>query len=325
MKIACIRLDKIGDLIVTLPSDQVFIDHEVTWLIPKGLEPLCELAEPKRSFISIPLRSSVNGFIALYKGLSNLKPDATVIYFAPWWAGLACYLAGVGIRVGRLSQWWSYVFLNQGLRQKRSLSEKHELEYNLELSQRLLGAQSFAEDRPRKNSTLPNLTLGLTLSPPPLRQLLEKYSLRTLQYIVVHPGMKGSAWNWSLDQYSKLISELAKTHQVVITGTLTDSEWVAPLMSQFQGHSHILFLYNRLNLKELLYILKFARCVVVPSTGVAHLAASVGSRTIGLYPDNTKQSPNRWRPLGAQVTLVTSKQPELAEITVAQVVDLCLT
>jgi ADP-heptose:LPS heptosyltransferase len=264
--------------------------------------------------ISVASQSGLKSFFSLYRGLRALAPDMSIIYFAPWWGGLACWLAGVSNRVGRYSQWWSYLFLNKGLRQKRSLSEKHELEYNLELSLYALNEKAQEDDRYKP----------LRLNPPPLRHLLEQHSLNPFHYIVIHPGMKGSALNWSKSNYLKLAQELSQSHHIVITGTQADFEWVSPLMESLKNNPNVTFLYNNLNLKELLYVLQHSKCVVAPSTGVAHLAASVGSRVIGLYPDLVSQSPKRWKPLGPHVTILTSNQPQLSGITVEQVKSLCL-
>jgi len=136
--------------------------------------------------------------------------------------------------------------------------------------------------------------------------------------------MRGSALNWSKSNYLKLVQELSTDSIIVITGTRSDADWVDPLKRAFSDNTRVRFLYDLLSLKELLYILKQSRCVIVPSTGVAHLASSVGAKVIGLYPDRTSQSPIRWRPLGANVHLLLSDQPELSGITVAQVKTLCL-
>jgi len=322
MRIACIRLDGMGDLIVTLPADQVFYNQDVTWFIPKGLEEICLSSEPKRQTISIPIHSNFKNFLTLYSALKILRPKIAVIYFAPWWAGLACFLARVPIRVGRLSQWWSYLFLNKGLRQSRSRSEKHELEYNFELSQFALNCLLTELPKSKEHTNIDHL--GLILNPPPLRHLLEQHSLQPKQYIVVHPGMKGSALNWDKSNYLHLIQGLSCHTKVVVTGTKADSNWVVPLMRALSQNPKVTFFYDTLSLKELLYILKYARCVVAPSTGVAHLAASLGTRVIGLYPDLVAQSPKRWRPLGTNVHLLFSDQAHLSGITVAEVQSLCL-
>jgi heptosyltransferase I len=324
--VVCIRLDKIGDLVLTLGADTPFKDNasvlpslydQPTWIISSGLGVLCELSSPKRKFLELPTQQgSWKSFHRLYSFLKETHPDLVLIFYAPWWASLASLLARVPYRIGRRSQWWSFLFLNKGLRQKRSLSEKHELEYNLDLSHYALSCFGIKDQK--RNSLEQSY---LSLNPPPLRHLLEQQGLKPYEYLVVHPGMKGSALNWNPDQYSHLVEKLSQKYYVVITGTESDSFWVTPLLNKFKDHPRVLFLYQQLNLKELLYILKFSQGVVVPSTGVAHLAASTGAFVVGLYPENKQQSPVRWRPLGAQVTLVTSDQKNLESISVERVVE----
>ena len=52
-KILIVRLDKIGDLICTLPIDQVFTQDQVQWVISPGLLPITQTAYPKRNAVEL--------------------------------------------------------------------------------------------------------------------------------------------------------------------------------------------------------------------------------------------------------------------------------
>lgn len=317
MKIACIRLDKLGDLAVTLPADSILNqDNEVYWFISNGLGTLCEKAKPKRSFFEIKIDHPTSGFKQIIQVLKAEKFDMAIIYFAPWWVSLALFLCGVPQRVGRRSQWWSYLFLNKGLRQKRSQSQKHELQYNEELSFFAIGKEvifsSSLEER------------GLKLEPYPSRHVLEKLSLTPQSYYVVHPGMRGSALNWSQNSYAELILDLSKKHPVIITGTQVDLSWLLPIKKMLPESTQIIWALSLFDLNQLLYILKSALFVVAPSTGISHLAASLGVPLVALYPSHKAQSYIRWRPLGDKVTLLVSDQESLSSIKVTDVLQICL-
>ena len=54
-KILLIRLDKIGDLICTLPADQVLDEsvYDVTWVVQKGLGSIVDLGTKHRNYIEL--------------------------------------------------------------------------------------------------------------------------------------------------------------------------------------------------------------------------------------------------------------------------------
>lgn len=319
MKIACIRLDKIGDLILTLPADQLLVDKglEVTWFVAKGLGSICQRATPLRNFIEIDLnKNSPDGFHKLKAQLQSRGFEALIFFFGPGWAAKACRQSGVKIRCGRRSQWWSFFTFNLGLRQKRSLAKKHELEYNADLVWHFLNKTQDYQDTYRPTP--------LQLTPTASRQIFEKHGLQPGRYIVVHPGMKGSAKNWPPARYIQLIEELKSRVTILVTGTQADETWLGPITNKFEFDPNVIIAKDAFDIGQLLFALKNAKSVIVPSTGVAHLAASVGTSVIGLYPESKSQSPKRWAPLGAKVQVLSSDQPQLAGITVEQVLKLCL-
>ena len=54
-KVLLIRLDKIGDLICTLPADQILDSSafDITWVVQKGLGQLLDLSENKIKYFEI--------------------------------------------------------------------------------------------------------------------------------------------------------------------------------------------------------------------------------------------------------------------------------
>jgi ADP-heptose:LPS heptosyltransferase len=134
-KVLLIRLDKIGDLICTLPADQVLDEnvYDVTWVVQKGLGSIVDLGVKHRNYIELDKNNIKQAREKLNSLIKVLKPDIAVSFQCPWWVNFELFKAGVPVRSGVKSQWHSFLFLNKAIRQKRSLAEKHELEYNLEL------------------------------------------------------------------------------------------------------------------------------------------------------------------------------------------------
>ncbi len=291
MKAIFLRLDKIGDLIATLPVDQLPKLQEknisVKWVIAKGLGFIAKSADPAREFFELDLKDHKASTASLIEYLKSEKPDAVVVFYAPWWVGYACWRARVPLRVARRSQWHSFLFYNHGLRQSRSLAEKHEADYNRELVE-------FAFKLPAAETPF------LKLNPLVKRQLFEKYDLRPGEYFVVHPGMAGSALNWPQSHYNILIEKLINAGTVVITGTPGDDPYLTEIRPQWEKNPRVRWLQNKLSMDDLLSILKTARGVVAPSTGVLHLAASMGVHAVGIYSPILVHRAKRWGPRGPQ-------------------------
>lgn len=293
-KIVLIRLDKIGDLISTLPSDQVpFLSgFNVTWVIAKGLGFIPKNAQPIRRFIELDKNNPKRSFWILVNFLKQRQPDIAVSFQAPWWVSLALWWADVPRRVGVKSQWHSFLFLNHSLRQKRSEARHHEADYNTELL-------AFACDAKKETDFVsPVLYLKSEAAN------LESWNLQNKKFIVVHPGMAGSALNWPAQKYIDLISILVKKNKVVLTGTTSDETYLSEIKKEYANHSQVICLQNQLNSQELLSLLAAAQVVVAPSTGVAHLAAGLSTPVITLFSPIRVQHPRRWAPRGQGVHIL---------------------
>lgn len=330
MKFLLVRLDKIGDLVSTLPVDQVepLKKAQITWAISEGLGFLTVQSIPPRNCIELDKSKVWPSFLKLYQFLRSEKFDGLISFQAPWWVSFAAWIARVPLRVGVLSQWHSFLFLNKALRQKRSFARQHEADYNKDLVY-------FAFDQLFDRQLEP--TPILHLRAPIDSSLLSKHQLEAQKYFVVHPGMAGSALNWPVKNYISLIEQLLTNHVVALTGTAADEAWLSEIKKKFTGHPNFRLLQGQLNSNELLNVLKNAKLLVAPSTGVLHLAASLGTPAVGIYSPIQVQKSIRWRARGEKVQILDvdvkcpathhclgEKCPDffcLEKITVAQVLQ----
>ncbi len=293
-KVLLIRLDKIGDLICTLPADQI-IDpnqYDVIWALQKGMGTISDLGTPKRTYFELDKSDPEKSAAKLRELLKQIKPDIAISFQAPWWVNFELFKARVPTRAGVKSQWHSFLFLNRAIRQKRSLAQKHELEYNLELVQKAFKISTKSEN------------LFFQIPMPKDVSALSKYQLLAKKYIVVHPGMTGSALNWPQAQYIKYILEQAAAgKKIAITGTASDEPYLTEIKEKLSNHPDVTWLQSKLNLNELVQILAQAEWVVAPSTGIAHIAASLGQKVHAIYSPVRVHHPRRWGARGPQVRI----------------------
>lgn len=300
-----VRVDKIGDLVLSLSLDEsaALTEYNCTWLISEGLAFVPNFSVKKKHFFEIKKQFGLNNFLKLLRLIRIHQPQLAVILYAPWWVALAFWLARTPLRIGRKSQWYSYLFFNYGVRQSRSLSEFHESEYN----QKLLEEGLKQAGHKFTTSSLPYLQLSNANS----LDVLSKFNLKKKNYLIIHPGMFGSALNWPLQSYKNLILFLKDKIQIVITGTATDQNILKPLQTELSSISSILWLNERLTTTDLIAVLQEARAVIAPSTGVLHLAAATGTPVVGIYSPRTPELARRWGPRGPHaITLSPNKIPK---------------
>ncbi|MDX9730192.1 MAG: glycosyltransferase family 9 protein [Bdellovibrionales bacterium] len=295
-----IRMDRIGDLVLTLPADSLCsvsddsssVVSPVDWWIAPNLGFIADHSVPRRRVREIKLKIDRREFKQLLRELKARSYQTAVVFHAPWWVSPLLWLARIPNRVGVKSQWHSFLFLNKSVRQKRSLAEMSEFAYNMRLVEEGLG-------RTPESSEYKPLTLAV--NPTWQAETLGDHELEKNRYSVVHPGMGGSAQNWPTSHYITWLQEASRSEKIVITGTATDQAQLEPIREALAGVKNVTWLDGKLSGPQLLHVLEGARCILAPSTGVAHLAASLKRPVIGLYSRVRVQSPKRWAPQGEKV------------------------
>jgi ADP-heptose:LPS heptosyltransferase len=298
-----IRMDRIGDLVLSLAADSIFrmpeVDKypakQVDWWIAPNTGFIADHSVPRRRVREMKMKIQYSEFKQLVRELKSRAYQTAVIFHAPWWVSVLLWLARIPNRVGVKSQWHTYLFLNKAVRQKRSLSETNEYEYNLRLVEEGLGIPSGEISRD---------PLELAIDATWQSETLADHGLAIGKYSVVHPGMGGSARNWPTSHYISWIQEAAQNEKVVITGTAGDDTMLEPIRQALAGNTNITWLDRKLSGPMLLHVLHGARVVLAPSTGVAHLAASLGRPVIGIYSPVRVQHPVRWGPQGSKVQIL---------------------
>ncbi len=104
-------------------------------------------------------------------------------------------------------------------------------------------------------------------------------------YIVINPAASSPKRSWLAERYAA-VADYAIQHygvKVVLSGgpAAVEKE-LAAAVEKHSKHS-LINLVGKTSLKELAAVLKGAKAVISPDTGPAHIAAAVGTPTIGLY------------------------------------------
>jgi heptosyltransferase-3 len=123
------------------------------------------------------------------------------------------------------------------------------------------------------------------------------------QRMAIHLGSGSAQKNWPVECWVNLASEIERLASELIIVAGEADKWVTgAFLEKFQSPN--IKVYDNLPLPALAAELRRCRLFVGNDSGVTHLAAAVGTRTVALFGPT---DPAIWRPLGEHVTAVRSR------------------
>ena len=281
------RTDSIGDVVLTLPMaavlKQCFPGSKIGFIGKAYTRAVINACEYIDEFID---RSD---FLNNRVTVAGAEPDTIIHIFPDAAIASRALRLGIDTRIGTTNRVYHWGTCNKLVKLSRRHSDLHEAQLNLQLL-KPLGCPA--------DLSLANIgqLFGLTkLLPLPQRfsSLLQpdKYNL------ILHPKSQGSAREWGLDNFSKLIKLLDKNfYNILISGTAKERSFLDPLFEK--AGSRVTDITGQMNLDELISFIAHADGLVANSTGPLHLAAALGKDALGIYPPMRPIHPGRWAPLG---------------------------
>lgn len=310
MKILINRTDALGDTILTEPIAALlrlkFPEADIRFLISPISAPLFDNHPYVDGVFVYKKKSSIlNRIKTLRKIIEEFTPDIYLFVGGDQFVSMYMWLKGIEKRAGLVSKWPSFLFLNSGVRQKRSLVTMHESEYNLNLL-RGLGIEHDVNNEfdlsPKININEKNREESIE----EFKYLLEQEGLDpSLESIFIHPGMTGHTLNWSSRNYGRLIDKMErrfpKRYNWIISHTASDQQYLTSLQDHISKCEHldkrVYFFDGGVNgLSDYMNILSRAAAFIGPSTGTTHIANTLGVKTVGIYSPIKVQSTLRWSP-----------------------------
>ncbi len=117
-----------------------------------------------------------------------------------------------------------------------------------------------------------------------IRDMLYGYGVDERDFLVViHPGGNWNLKRWPARHFSLLVKQLMGTGKckVVISGSSQDMALAGTIISEL-NHKPVV-LTGKIDLKQLMALMKRANCVVSADSGPLHIASSVGSSVVGIF------------------------------------------
>jgi ADP-heptose:LPS heptosyltransferase len=284
-KIAIVRTDKIGDVVLTLPLVRALKLYnpgfQITFIANSYTESLL-----KNEFIDsyFFVDKFENGIDDIFK---NNQFDTCFFPMPKYNEVFSAFKNRIPLRIGSAYRLYSILF-NFKIKEHRKISKFHEAEYNV----RMLNSITNSE-----NPVLPvkpNITNKDINSVSDILNSLN-YS-KNQKIIIIHPGSGGSSKDLPVKKLVNLINSLINQNQYVIciTGTKNEAEVCNYLESSCKNSIN---LCDKLKLDEMIALISISSLLIANSTGVLHIASSLGISVLGFYPNTPHLSQKRWGPL----------------------------
>ncbi|GAB4040762.1 lipopolysaccharide heptosyltransferase II [Spirosoma gilvum] len=299
LRILCVRLDNMGDVLMTTPAIRAlkttwpnchltlltssvgaaigdFIP-EIDQIIPFDVPWVSGTSEQRDSCLSMVSQLEKSGF------------DAAILFTVqsqnPLPAALLCYMAGIPRVLGYCRE-NPYQLITDWLPDTEVLvANRHEVERQLALVQ-AVGCQTNQHQ--------------LSLDVPLVDQVyIRKYlASRGLDFsrpwFVLHPGVSEARRRYPADEFAKAAKRLVRTagYQAVLTGSPSEQPLIDVIQQELGGQA--INLAGQLNLGQLIALIADAPILVANNTGPVHIAAAVGTPVVVLYAKTNPQH-TPWR------------------------------
>lgn len=287
------RTDSIGDVMLSLPMAAI-LKKEFAG---------CKILFLGKAYTAEVIRccDNVDQFLD-WDEIGRLSPEKQIIFLKETGADVIIHAfpnsaiarlakeAGIGLRIGASGRLYHWNTCNGIVFLTRRRSKLHEAQLNIKLLGRIVSNTSYYLDE------IPEL-YGFSSAnelPAEFKSLIkpDKFNL------ILHPKSKGSAREWGLDNFNRLIEILPDDKfRIFITGTADEGKMVFAEGGLIRSEKFI-DLTGKLRLGELISFIELADGLVAASTGPLHIAAALNKVAIGIYPPMRPIHPGRWAPLG---------------------------
>lgn len=287
-----VRTDRIGDVVLSLPLARIikkqYPECKVTFLLKEYTK--C-LAEQNPFIDQIIVLKEKEGKILIKKNIdeiSKFRFDSAVIVYPTFITSLVIFLSQIKYRIGTGYRWYSLLF-NHKIYEHRKFAEKHELEFNVNLL-RAFGINEEVNEENIQFDLIPNINSKNSID----KLFLEEEISSDKPIIVIHPGSGGSAVDWPIDQFQKLVRLI--TSKMDATIIITGSSDELAICKKLEVNNAVKNFAGKFDLSDLIAIIDKSDIFISNSTGPIHIAVALGKYTIGFYPKILSCSPQRWGP-----------------------------
>jgi lipopolysaccharide heptosyltransferase II len=287
-KILCVRLDNIGDLLMTTPAIRALREsdpkREIALLASSGTAKAVELIPDINDVIVYDapwMKASsshdVGVDMSIIETLKERQFDAAIIFTVfsqnPLPAAMLCYLAQIPLRLAYCHE-NPYQLLTDWIPDPDpQLGIRHEVQRQLELVRHI---DCLSSDQ----KLILNVPWDAQRS---VEEKLEQKGIYSFdQLIVIHPGATAPSRRYPADKFIKVASSLIKSgYHVVFTGQEEERVLIEEIQDGLDVSSRSFI--GSLSFAELCALIFMSRLLITNNTAPAHISSAVGTPVVDLY------------------------------------------
>lgn len=283
------RTDKIGDLILSIPSffmiKKMYPQAELVVLVRKYNYEIVK----NLPYVDRILKIDDYTQNELLEKISYFNADIFIALYNDKFVSQLAKASKAPIKIGPLSKLYSFFTFNRGVWQKRSKSIKNEAEYNLDLIKKVdnkkydevfeINTKIYIGNENRKAA----------------ETFFSTYDIKK-KTLVVNPFIGGSAKNIKDEEYISLLQRFKEDNSdkdVIIICHISEEERGNKLLEGI-GREGVYLYANGGDLLNIAAIIEKGTVYLGASTGPTHIAGALQKRVVGIYPAKATQSTTRW-------------------------------
>jgi lipopolysaccharide heptosyltransferase II len=295
LKILVVRLDRIGDVVLSLPAIAAirgrFPSAEIAVMTRPSTRELLE-GHPMVDEV-IPYyyekkgrHSSMTGNARFIREIQMRKFDIAFILHPSTRAVLVPFLAGIPYRIGFDSV--LPFLLTKKVPDRRSEGKKHESDYTLDV------VRAFGINEIPQTPEFEERPIDRTRA----AEICVKYGIAEGERVIaLHPGASCASKKWPVERFAELGQALSAGRRIAVVGGREEKE-LGKILKEAIGPTAV-DLTGELGLKDLASFLRRCELLVTNDSGPAHVAAAAGVKTVSIFGRNRDGlGPRRWKALG---------------------------
>ncbi len=303
MNILLSRTDSIGDVILTLPLagliKEKYPQAKVFFLGKTYTKDIIECSKHIDKFLNWNEIEKLNTKEQIHI-LKQENIDVFVHVFPNKTIAKLAKSANIKTRIGTSHRTFHYLNCTKLPSFSRKNSDLHEAQLNIKLLESLdISFDGEFKDLQKYYGfdNIPELTEKWT-------SLLSNDK----KNIILHTKSQGSAREWGLDNFKKLIDiSIENGARIFLTGTEAEGKLYRDKL--VFDNKNLVDLSGKMSLKELISFIASADALVAASTGPLHIAAACNTLAIGIFPPIRPIHPGRWAPIGIKTKVLFTDKP----------------
>ena len=305
-KIVIIRMDRIGDVILSTPAIKAvrdaYPDSKIAVIVRSYAREVVEgnpYIDEVITYDKSGKEKGLLGKIRFIAGLRNRRFDLAIVLHPKNSSHILTYLARIPERLGYDRKMG--FLLTKKVPHTKQYGLRHEIDYALDLL-------SYINIKSSDRSLYMPVSAS---SEEKIRSLFDKNIISPSdQVITIHPAASCKSRRWPLERFAKISDVLAEKYGariIIVSGPGDDKvmgDKVAGLMK-----SKVVNLSGETSISDLASILRRSCLLISNDSGPVHISCAVGTPVISIFSRKDKGlSPERWGPTGKR-DIVLHKDP----------------